>query len=230
MEFLCGKLSGISDEFKELAKDWRSLAAEEERLWAERCKLQSVEREQLKEGGRLEALSDEGRKELERLITATQEEMAKIVPGGGVAKTAEEQQARSDAQFEKLASDLSLFTNESLNKALTSRENNEARVAELDSRLRTSNDRAKRLEGELAEARTNSSKVPQPETELRDKDGLVTRAGEERDRASKRHIAEITSCTGLLLSLGDQGELLPDSQEWYCFEKLVREGYEYVDV
>ncbi|RYP69265.1 hypothetical protein DL770_008275 [Monosporascus sp. CRB-9-2] len=171
MEFLCGKLSGISDEFKELAKDRRSHAAEEERLRAERCKLQLVEREQLKEGGRLEALSDKGRKELERLITATREETTKL---------------------EKLVSDLSLSTNEWLNKALTARENNEARVAELETHLRNANDRVKRLEGELAKAKTQSSKVPQLEIELTNQRELVARAGEERGRA---------------------GELLPDSQK-----------------
>ncbi|RYP38011.1 hypothetical protein DL767_002739 [Monosporascus sp. MG133] len=162
MEFLCGKLSEISDEFKEPAKDRRSLAAGEERLRAERCKLQLVERGQLKEGGRLEALSDKGRKELERLITATREETAKIL--------------------EKLVLDLGLSTIESPNKALTARENNEARVAEMESHLRNSNDRVKRLEGELAEARTQSSKVPQLETELRNQKELVTRASDERGR------------------------------------------------
>ncbi|RYP58278.1 hypothetical protein DL769_009039 [Monosporascus sp. CRB-8-3] len=204
MEFLCGKLSGISDEFKELAKDRRSLAVEEERLMAERRKLQSMEKAQLEEGGRLETLSDETRKELERLITATREETAKM---------AEDQHARSGAQLENMASGLSFPTNESLNKALTARENNEARVAELESDLRNSNGRVKRLEEELAEARTQSSRVPQLETELRNQRELVAQAADERDLAGKRLVAEIANCTGLLLSLGDQGELLPDSQK-----------------
>ncbi|RYP21726.1 hypothetical protein DL765_002082 [Monosporascus sp. GIB2] len=206
MEFLCAKLSGISDEFEELAKDRRSLAAEEERLRAGRCELRRVERAQLKEGGRLEALSDETRKELERLITDTR---------GETAKMAEE-------QLEKLVSGLSLSENELVNKALTARGDNEARVAELGSDLRDANDRVKRPEEELAEARAQSSKVPQLETELRHQKELVTRADDERNRAGKRLIAEITNCIGLPLSLGDRGELLPDSQK--SLRELVDKG------
>ncbi|RYO88598.1 hypothetical protein DL763_005942 [Monosporascus cannonballus] len=212
MEFLCVKLSGISDEFEELAKDRRSLSAEEERLRAERCELQQVERAQLKEGGRLEALSDETRKELERLVTATRKETVKM---------AGEQLARSDVQLEKLVSGLSLSTNELVDKALTARGDNEARVAELESDLRNANDRVKRLEEELAEARAQLSKVPQLETELRHQKELVTRAGDERNRADKWLIAEIANCTGLPLSLGNQGLLL-DSQK--SLRELVDKG------